>query len=450
MRIDYYQLVRKWRVDLYRYGLRMTYDIVIPSPGADLLQKLEELRALDALIDAPFDFPLKPSTIDRSNWTELAAQWGAKVDFPPPEYGQVPLPHHEAEYHCTGGKGTIVMEAVEFAVDPDYEISSAQFLCHYGTCGDIHNYHFGVVGEHGAINADNDIYTSTLSGYVGMSGNLAVAYSARNIKNLAIRGTIHVKLTDVAFQRWQYAAWNEMRSAAEEAYYASRQTYIDRRTALAEQIKGWDALTLRKMEREEIMKGVLRWLFGPTFELVPAEIQAFFGQPESNCAPAVEQLTPTEANWSRVIRFGEMIKFMHQAIEWENVLYFTYPYFWDSRENWEFKRFLQHPDPQHREFLRAGSARVVLTIRPGFEVSFACFMETGALDPGHPYLTIAQEIQDYANTNYQGIPPANPADPNNEEEVGDRERGVLIGRWYEYTPTSALDLSIDTHLENLA
>src|SRR5262249_34382071 len=32
VRVDYYQLVRKWRVDLYRYGLRMTYDLTIPEP----------------------------------------------------------------------------------------------------------------------------------------------------------------------------------------------------------------------------------------------------------------------------------------------------------------------------------------------------------------------------------------------------------------------------------
>src|SRR5204863_7787833 len=56
-------------------------------------------------------------------------------------------------------------------------------------------------------------------------------------------------------------------------------------------------------------------------------------------------------------------------------------------------------------------ARVVLTIRPGFEPSFTSLVETGAFNslPGpHPYVTIAQEIQNFANTNYPGFPPANP------------------------------------------
>ena len=221
-------------------------------------------------------------------------------------------------------------------------------------------------------------------------------------------------------------------------------------SALAEKLKGWDALTLRKMEREEIMKSVLRWLFGPEFELVPAEIEGFFAPPSGDEPSALEEISPTPANWSRVIQYGEMIKFLQHAIEWENVLYFTYPYFWDAPHNWTFKRFLQHPDLLHREFLRSGSARVVLTIRPGFEVSFAEFMETGGLAPGHPYVTIAEEIRNYAMTNYKGIPAANPEDPANDQLVDGRERGVLIGRWYEYTPTSALDLSIDTQLDELA
>jgi hypothetical protein len=35
--------------------------------------------------------------------------------------------------------------------------------------------------------------------------------------------------------------------------------------------------------------------------------------------------------------------------------------------------------------------------------------------PGHPYLTIAQQIQDYDSTNYPGIPPANPGGPADQD-----------------------------------
>jgi hypothetical protein len=63
--------------------------------------------------------------------------------------------------------------------------------------------------------------------------------------------------------------------------------------------------------------------------------------------------------------------------------------------------------------LRAGSARVVLTVRRGWELAWTYFVEFGSTSlptplPSHPYLTIAQQIQDYDSINYPGIPPANP------------------------------------------
>ena len=146
---------------------------------------------------------------------------------------------------------------------------------------------------------------------------------------------------------------------------------------------------------------------------------------------------------AEVLAHGELIKFLHHAIEWENVLYFLYPYFWSHISRWELKKYLDHPDPMHRAFLKAGSARVVLTIRPGFERDFVSFLETGSFDglpSGHPYLTIIEEMENYAKTNYPGIPPADP------EGAAMQEEGVLIGTWHEYTPTSALDIAFDETL----
>jgi hypothetical protein len=90
----------------------------------------------------------------------------------------------------------------------------------------------------------------------------------------------------------------------------------------------------------------------------------------------------------------------------------------------------------HRAFLKAGAARVVLTVRPDFERDFVSLLETGGfgdLPPTHPYMTIIEEMEAYAMTNFPGIPPADSEGTNMQEE------GLLIGTWHEYTPTSALD-----------
>lgn len=52
-------------------------------------------------------------------------------------------------------------------------------------------------------------------------------------------------------------------------------------------------------------------------------------------------------------------------------------------------------------------------MRKGYEAAFTWFAENGDLNAppvipvGHPYMTIAQQIQNYDKTNYPGIPPAN-------------------------------------------
>lgn len=582
MRVDYYQLMRKWRVDLYRYDLRMTYDIVIPSPGADLLQELDELRALDQSIEMPFDFSLPVSAITPENWADLAARYGANVPSPPEAKKHLMESQELREMSTSEEWSGVEINALILNVDDDYEVETAIFVARHNYKGDRDKSNV-TVSDQGKLLDRNPGVSSKfeLTGLIGKSGELSVIYSRRYVG----QGQVYAELTLVpkqsTMERWQFAAWGAMREAAETAHYENRQTLTERREKLEEEIKGWDALTLRKMEREEIMKGVLRWLFGPEFELVPSEIERFF-EPVNGSGPAwskkrgpravswlagllggdkheakdpafLEVLTPTEENWERVMRFGELIKFLHHAIEWENVVYFTYPYFWDSPDNWNFKRFLQHPDSLHREFLRAGSARVVLTIRPGYEEDFAKFVELGGLGDDHPYLTIAEEIQSYARTNYPGVPPANPpgnfrpllmpkqikawqdlqrfkillekhyeehgsypletewmdvvkscaqtladakeldpwGEPWDRETIPDLDpwgqkwnyiypgvyndfdlasygangelggegedaditswaEASLIGRWYEYTPTSALDISIDTTLTELA
>jgi hypothetical protein len=294
------------------------------------------------------------------------------------------------------------------------------------------------------------------------------------------------------------------------------------------------------MEREEVMRSVLCWLLGPDFALMPDSVKAAIAANVSDTDkvsgtyrfPEVHNLPATA--WQTIVQHGDLIKYLHNAVEWENMTFFAYPYFWDRAENWPFKRFLMHPDPVHREFLRSGCVRVVLPVRPGFESSFAMLMETGDAtappDTNYPYVSIGEEIRNFAMTNYEGIPPANPdhnvrtllypqqrrawadiqllmgvlekyhtdngnypatladpllaqaavalgvvlppADPwgnpyqytmpgvfgdydlvshgttampaivGMDADVNSWAEGSVVGRWYEYTPTSALDLAV--------
>ena len=114
---------------------------------------------------------------------------------------------------------------------------------------------------------------------------------------------------------------------------------------------------------------------------------------------------------------------------------FLYPYLWDTISHAAEKLFLDHPDAVHREFLRAGSARVILAIQPGFENDVVALLDQGQLGqlPGGNRFQAAIAYVKDANNRFKGTPAGGPS-----EET--KEPGILIGSWTDYTPSAALDI----------
>jgi hypothetical protein len=397
-RVDYYQLIRKWRVDLYRYGVRLTYDVTIPEPGSDVLTKILQIQGLEAAIQQGFNAPgstlpwarfdLTPNQVRRDNYESLAAQYGVVIEPPPVEsYSIVRQFTHNWPNKDSAGDS----DYITFSVDvPDaYEVLAWGFSWERWAWED-EDEHFNIYPD--------------LNSWLGRWGTLQLAAGTKWVSAFVIDLTLTVQLRASAYDAWQMRVWGTLRDAAQARYELNRTMLRNQLAQLQEELGAQDALSLRKVEREEVMKGVLRWLFGPSFTFVPPVPASLYGS---------NQTVINDAVWGAVLAQGEVIKFLHHAIEWENMLYFLYPYFWSHSSRWEFKKYLDHPDFMHRAFLKAGSARVVLTIRPGFEREFVSFLETGIFDglpAGHPYLTIAEEMEAFAKTNYPGIRPANPVE----------------------------------------
>ena len=452
MRIDIHQMIRDWRVDLYRYGLRLTYDIVVPSPGIDLLANVDELRRIDHQLGQTFTFTLVPSDITRDHWATLAAQYGADVPPPDPETLLLTQEFTYPQQNETDAAAPR-FDPLAFDLPAGYLVRQGSFLAFLTLYG---GGHFNIPEENGGPIGHNGpelrSYGVNLDQHVGRSGHVTVVMYSNGLQSGWAHATLEVAQGDEAWRSWQNTAWAAMRKGAEDLWTQQQQDLQQRRDRIAEDLANWDPLTLRRMEREEVMKTTLKWIFGPAFSLTPTDVLNLYGSAPSE----LDRLEPsglTPEQWAMVMGFGEFIKFLHEAIEWESVLFFVYPYFWDSPGNQALKLFLRHPDDQHQQFLRGGAARVVLTVRPGFEESFTKLFETGDpnghLDPNHPYLTIAQEIQNYAATHYPGIPGAVNGQAPDPTAVEKAELGELVAEWHEYTPISATDITVNTPLSEL-
>lgn len=389
-RVDYYQLLRKWQVNLYRYGIRLTYDIMVPEPGSGLLSKLAEIDEVRRQLEVGFDsmFPLRPEDLDRDTYEQTAADYSAGfVDRPQPDpkrFSDCRVFEWERD---DWGNDQWRNLTFEVEIPEDYQVDGAEYV-EEGTIG---------WGDYCAVTPFTD-----LDDWKDKSGRFTALIRMKDIQTVYAGINVDAKLCPEAVRAWQHKVWSQIRDAAQKQYYEDRQKLKDRLDRLEEELGAQDALSLRKKEREEVMQGTL----------------AALGLP-----PEDFRQNP------RIIRF------IHHAIEWENMLYFLYPYFWsdpdkqigsdldrqiesgsekeEQKDSYlGFKKYLDHPDPMHRAFLKAGCTRVVLTIRPGYEDAFMAFVN--ALDPDQlppaPYLEIGKEFEAYAKTNYPGIPPANPVD----------------------------------------
>jgi hypothetical protein len=414
IRVDYFSLLRKWHVALFRYGLRLTYDIAVPEPGATMraiYAKMEDLRSSLGR----FEFNLAATDITPSTYLALAAQYSVVLPAPPENPREVSVISTYTASGDTEFFGTI--RVMEINIPDGYTVKSADLFFDLQSDEHISDiFILRVVVTPGAFHGD----PLPIPFLVGREGKQYLMYSTKGSPSGVLEMDLQLTAT-AALAEWQQQAWSSLFGAAQAKYFAAQQKVQADLEALTAQISNVNTLTLRREENEEIMKAALKWILGPTFAFMPTDVlQTFIDQQSpfggvdiTHGSTAYDTgLSVTQDNWGTMLKYQEMIKFINEAIEWENVLYFVYPYFWDIPFSWSFIRGLRHPDAAREAFLRAGSARVVLTVRRGWEEAWVTFVETGGfgdtLLPGHPYLSIAREIQAYDQTNYPGIPPANP------------------------------------------
>jgi hypothetical protein len=553
IRIDYYRMMRKWRTDLFRYGLRQTYDIAIPLPGVRLWALHQQLADLDARIRAPLQFGLQPQALNGGNYRAEALKLQTRVDDEPPaQLAATAL--GITDYFKKDHAGEVRFGQVEFDVPQGYQVLSGNFGADMALWP-------GLTQEFRVLNAsdsgpivNNSHVSSNLPEHTGATGHQVVRYTFRGVSQASIEILLQFSRQTATYEAWQRSVWGQLRAAAEARHLEERGRLQEERDRLSRLLNGKDTLSLRRLEREELVRLVMQWLLGPDLPVVSSPGDGVF--PAAPVQPTMSKLLAnerafrtakadpvgpsysptfsgiTDDAWFQALEFGEFVKFVHQAIEWENLLYFLYPYFWGSETLGRDKMLFTHSDPEHERFLRAGYARIVLAVRPGFEEEFTRVIEQGAIAQRQttPYLTVAQEIANFARTNYAGIPPANPEqharpllfpeqratwevmqdimkkidkfkvengnypaklddlDPeqplpvdawgnpflyrmpglgadydltslgaDNEEggeglkaDISSAAGASLVATWFDYTPTSALDIEVDTKPEDIA
>ena len=83
------------------------------------------------------------------------------------------------------------------------------------------------------------------------------------------------------------------------------------------------------------------------------------------------------------------MRFWNEAFDWDNMIHELLPYVWSRRLSWWRQLLIEDTDPEHAAFLRAGAAKVFLTVTPGYERAVLHFLETGEVWSGGPQPVLA-------------------------------------------------------------
>jgi len=424
------------QLQLYQYGKRLMIEFVIPEPGVSLLEVAQPVRP-----DVPKPRPLSfgPTDINEYNYLCLTRLYHARnVDPPPPliiQIGDAIATESNDNQNATSPEASI---AKMLTVPPDYLPIAGQF----STTGrgrtekdiDPYHAHLSIGGQtilDSAVQlkdtADKEGRQSYQNSFVLTNPTMtdergipvAVRFSGHDDNTATMNVYLQCQRGSSALARWQLDTYQRLLEARDELdaqYRASVQQLRFAEPATAT-FGGRPAEQNREVERNELEKWAIKLMRAKVFDFDP-----IVGVND------VQEIDPAAAD-----RQAPIVRFFQQCFEWDQMSYFLEPYFWARPESWRLRQRVSVPDdPRHEAFLKAGSARVLVPVTPGYEKWLLQYLST---DPVRPDWR-ADLVEDYdpLDPNQRIAPIASDLEAITEENVHHKQFEEL---W--------LELIEDTH-----
>jgi hypothetical protein len=367
-------------VELRHYGTRMLVEFYVPEPAVSLLERPRDAAGPRK----PAAFTLDPSDVLPENYLCLTSTYGAQDVEPPPAweirvgYSWSTTPNEESDnwgqdaradmIAIPGGYRPLAMTALVSA----HPGSAPEYIDVFMAIGgeivvELQGFDYGESGqtqgadphEGGPVEIDFDPALRWPNGVpvvlrgVGHFDNTLVA-----------EATIRCVRTAERLDAWRLHTWEQLRAAHE----VLMQTY---RAELEEQaVQAFGAPNLerpdaenRRVEAEELRKWAIK-----AMRLQPFNFDAITVE-----ADGAQEIDPQDGDL-----LATVARFFEEAFEWAQASYFLYPYYWGRRDTWKMRAALAAVDARHAAFLRAGAARYIVPVTPGYEERVVNYLESDA------------------------------------------------------------------------
>jgi len=391
--------VYRWVDKIYKnqvlnYGKRLMYEFMIPEPSA--FHNLA-IAGVSETTDGELIKPVDPRTVEgslnlkdytkiiSSTYSHWAGVYNAEIKSMPSQTLKV-TKGFDGNYTSTGyfttGNGAIT-------IPEGYEVTNARASVTF----DLHpNY---MEGSGVSINIGDKYYnkqwfrhfnTENINFEVsGIQKELAVAYKAFDCGTFSLSVMANCQLTAAAETQWKIDTFNTIIKAYENklAEYNSRATEI--------QDFGVNPGFYRQIENTVLRKNCIAYLVS----------HEKMGIDFVENRTVLEDINADFQN-AELETYAARVKFFEQAFEWNIMSYNFYPFYWADKSKWkDMYNVTEFNDPLHRSFLQSGMARVVVTVRPGFEEVVNWYMATGQIWNGGQvptmdddlFLSIVDELQ---------------------------------------------------------
>lgn len=222
--------------------------------------------------------------------------------------------------------------------------------------------------------------TNVIEGTFSSSGSMSpisriVALSISTDRFYSIEG--NVTLTCILNQEGLQIIFNKIIEAYETELGKYNQALAEAK-ALGVQIKGSNPGFYRKIENTILRRNCISYMLNQN-----PNVDLTFGKGKyynNGYSSGDETFLNTDIKLDgKLDQYAAFIKFMEQAFEWEIMSYHLYPYYWGERKSWAELYQFEDNDPIFRAFMQSGMARVIVTVRPGFEEAVRHFMATGQI-----------------------------------------------------------------------
>ncbi len=377
--VGLYRWVDKiYKAKVVNYGKRLMFEFLVPEPAAFHLYAQTDagsdaatglVKPIDPRTDAAATAYGRPkladfSVVSETNYAFWAATYGALVDPPPPISLTTSKAYSRADMDQTV---QFADSKTDLAMPTGYEASTffANYALHSENQSGGNNWITTMIGRRSQFTTTGGSFSGSLDG----EDDLVPVNTVGRTRFYALNVEVTCMRRGEAYLTWQQKTFRSILDGYTSQLAAYETALAQLKTEVGVQIQGNNPAFNRQTEAEELQKGCLRLLTSCVD--LPSDAMkdgGEYGYPEFDCCEA--------------IRDGSIVQFFQQLFEWGLITYSFYPYFWGRKSKWVEIYHLDDVDPIFRSFLRAGFARVIVPVRPGYEKAALRFLADGSIWDG--------------------------------------------------------------------